>query len=54
MTDNGNAYRSRLHGLDCRELGISHLRTEAYRPRTDGKAERFIKKLTDRWAWGTK
>ncbi|MGA6948218.1 MAG: IS481 family transposase [Solirubrobacterales bacterium] len=51
MTDNGNAYRSRLHGLACRELGISHLRTQAYRPRTNGKAERFIKTLTDRWAY---
>ena len=51
MTDNGNAYRSRLHGLVCQELGIKHLRTRAYRPRTNGKAERFIKTLTDRWAY---
>jgi transposase InsO family protein len=51
MTDNGNPYRSSLHGLACRELGIRHLRTQAYRPRTNGKAERFIKTLTDRWAY---
>jgi transposase InsO family protein len=51
MTDNGNPYRSRLHAIACRELGLKHLRTRAYRPRTNGKAERFIKTLTDRWAY---
>jgi transposase InsO family protein len=45
MTDNGNPYRSRLHAAACRELGIRHPRTEAYRPRTNGKAERFIRTL---------
>jgi transposase InsO family protein len=50
MTDNGNPYRSKLHAVACRELGIKHLRTEAYRPRTNGKAERFIQTLTRRWA----
>jgi transposase InsO family protein len=51
MTDNGNPYRSRLHALACRELGIRHLRTEAYRPRTNGKAERFIRTLLGGWAY---
>ena len=51
MTDNGNPYRSRLHAAVCSELGIKHLLTQAYRPRTNGKAERFIKTLTDRWAY---
>jgi transposase InsO family protein len=51
MTDNGNPYRSTLHAVACRELGIRHLRTQVYRPRTNGKAERFIKTLTDRWAY---
>ena len=50
MTDNGNPYRSKLHAIACRELGVKHLRTEAYRPRTNGKAERFIQTLTRRWA----
>jgi transposase InsO family protein len=50
MTDNGNPYRSKLHAAACRELGLKHLRTEAYRPRTNGKAERFIQTLTRRWA----
>ena len=48
MTDNGNPYRSRAHAIACRELGLRHLRTEAYRPRTNGKAERFIKTLTEK------
>jgi transposase InsO family protein len=51
MTDNGNPYRSRLHAICCRELGLRHLRTRAYTPRTNGKAERFIKTLTDGWAY---
>ena len=51
MTDNGNPYRSQLHAGACRELGIRHLRTEAYRPRTNGKAERFIRTLLGGWAY---
>ena len=51
MTDNGNPYRSKLHATACRKLGVKHLRTRAYRPRTNGKAERFIKTLTVRWAY---
>jgi transposase InsO family protein len=51
MTDNGNPYRSKLHAAACRELGVRHLRTEAYRPRTNGKADRFIQTLTRRWAY---
>jgi transposase InsO family protein len=38
MTDNGSAYRSTLHALACRALGLRHLRTRPYRPRTNGKA----------------
>jgi transposase InsO family protein len=52
MSDNGSCYRSSFHALACRELGLRHLRTQPYRPRTNGKAERFIKTLRDRWAWG--
>ena len=52
LTDNGSAYRSHLHRATCAELGIRHSRTRAYRPRTNGKAERFIKTLTERWAYG--
>jgi len=51
MTDNGNLYRSRLHAAACREFGLRHLRTEAYRPRTNGKAERFIRTMLGAWAY---
>jgi transposase InsO family protein len=52
LTDNGNAYRSTVHALACRRLGIKHLRTRPYRPRTNGKAERFIRTLVESWAYG--
>ena len=52
MSDNGACYRSTVHALACRELGLKHLRTQPYRPRTNGKAGRFIKTLDDRWAGG--
>jgi transposase InsO family protein len=49
MTDNGSAYRSIAHALACRALRIRHLRTRPYRPRTNGKAERFIKTMIAGW-----
>jgi transposase InsO family protein len=52
MTDNGAACRSHAHALACRQLGIRHLTTQPYRPRTNGKAERFIQTLTRRRAHG--
>ena len=52
MTDNGGAYRSTVHALACRALGIRHLRTRAYRPQTNGKAERFIRTMLGGWAYG--
>jgi transposase InsO family protein len=52
MTDNGSAYRSTIHAFACRALGIRHLRTRPYRPRTNGKAERFIRTLLAGWAYG--
>ena len=52
MTDNGSAYRSTVHALACRALGVRHLRTRPYRPRTNGKAERFIRTLLGGWAYG--
>jgi Integrase core domain len=50
--DNGSAYRSTIHALACRTLGIRHLRTRPYRPRTNGKAERFIRTMLGAWAYG--
>jgi transposase InsO family protein len=52
MSDNGSCYRSTIHALACRTLGIRHLRTRPYRPRTNGKAERFIRTLLAGWAYG--
>jgi transposase InsO family protein len=51
MTDNGSAYRSARHALACRALGIKHLRTQPYRPQTNGKAERFIRTMLREWAY---
>jgi transposase InsO family protein len=52
MTDNGSAYRSTVHAIACRALRIRHIRTRPYRPRTNGKAERFIRTLLGGWAYG--
>jgi transposase len=38
LTDNGSAYRSTVHAIACRALGIGHLRTRPRRPQTNGKA----------------
>jgi transposase InsO family protein len=43
LTDNGSPYRSTVHAIACRTLGIRHLRTRPYRPQTNGKPERFIR-----------
>lgn len=51
MTDNGACYRSVLHALACRTLRLKHLRTRPYRPRTNGKAERFIQSALREWAY---
>ena len=52
MTDNGAGYRGAAHALTCAALGLKHIRTRPYRPRTNGKAERFIRTLLDGWAYG--
>jgi len=52
LTDNGSPYRSTIHAIACRALGIRHLRTRPYRPQTNGKAERFIRTMLDGWAYG--
>ena len=52
MTDNGSAYRSKKHAIACRLLKVKHRRTRPYRPRTNGKAERFIRTMLGGWAYG--
>jgi transposase InsO family protein len=51
LTDNGSGYRSKLFATACAELGIRHLFTRPYTPRTNGKAERFIQSLLREWAY---
>ena len=51
MTDNGPAYRSRAWRERCAQLGLRHLRTRPYTPRTNGKAERFIQIFLRSWAY---
>jgi len=53
MSDNGACYRSTVHAAACRELGLKHLRTRPYRPRTNGKAERFIQTMLREWAYAS-
>jgi len=51
LTDNGSCYRSLDFRAACARLGIIHWRTKPYTPRTNGKAERFIKTLQEKWAY---
>jgi transposase InsO family protein len=51
MTDNGSAYVAHAHATALAELGLRHLRIRPYRPRTNGKAERFIQTLANEWAY---
>jgi transposase InsO family protein len=52
LTDNGSAYVARTYALACLALGLRHTRTRPRRPRTNGKAERFIRTLLTEWAYG--
>jgi transposase InsO family protein len=53
MTDNAFTY---LHNRSLRELlaarKIKHLRTQPYRPQTNGKVERFHQTMAREWAYG--
>lgn len=53
MTDNAFAY---VHNRSLHELlagrGIRHLTTKPYRPRTNGKVERFHQTMAREWAYG--
>ena len=51
MTDNGSCYRSRTFRNACRRLGLKHIYTRPYTPRTNGKAERFIQTALREWAY---
>jgi transposase InsO family protein len=51
LTDNGSAYKSRLFATACSDLSARHGFTRPYRPRTNGKAERFIQSALREWAY---
>jgi transposase InsO family protein len=51
MSDNGSGYVSHVFRGTCADLGLRHLRTRAYTPRTNGKAERFTQTLLREWAY---
>jgi transposase InsO family protein len=51
MTDNGSCYRSSTFRNACRRLGLKHIRTRPYTPKTNGKAERFVQTCLREWAY---
>ena len=51
MTDNGSCYRSKDFRDACHDLGLKHIRTRPYTPKTNGKAERFIQTALREWAY---
>ena len=51
MTDNGSAYLSELFAKALHRAGARHIRTRPYRPRANGKAERFIQTSLREWAY---
>jgi transposase InsO family protein len=51
MTDNGSCYKSFAFARACKRLGLKHIRTKPYTPRTNGKAERFIQTCLREWAY---
>ena len=53
MTDNGSCYRSRAFARACKKLGLRHIFTKPYTPKTNGKAERFIQTALREWAYAT-
>ncbi len=53
MTDNAWAYtRSRVFRRLLAERELVHLTTKPYRPRTNGKVERFHQTMAREWAYG--
>ncbi|HSM20258.1 MAG TPA: IS481 family transposase [Hyphomicrobiales bacterium] len=51
MTDNGSCYKSFAFKDACQRLGLRHIRTKPYTPKTSGKAERFIQTCLREWAY---
>jgi transposase InsO family protein len=53
LTDNGPCYKANRFAHTCRQLNLKHRRTRPYTPRTNGKAERFIKTAINEWAYAS-
>src|SRR5262245_43996496 len=51
LTDNGTGDRSRVFAANSRALAVVHRRTRPDTPRTNGKAERFIRTRLRAWAY---
>jgi len=51
MTDNGSCYKAFAFRRACKRLGLRHIRTRPYTPKTNGKAERFIQTALREWAY---
>jgi len=51
MTDNGSCYISKAFRKACKRLGLKHIYTKPYTPKTNGKAERFIQTALREWAY---
>ena len=51
MTDNGSCYKAQDFAKACKALGLKHIRTKPYTPKTNGKAERFIQTALREWAY---
>jgi transposase InsO family protein len=50
MTDNGKGFKN-VFKAACDELGIRHIKTRPYTPKTNGKAERFVQTSLREWAY---
>lgn len=51
LTDNGGVFKSDLFRAVCNRSRLRQSFTKVYRPRTNGKAERFIQTLLREWAY---
>jgi transposase InsO family protein len=50
LSDNGSCFKRRWADA-CHSHGIAVKKTRPYRPQTNGKAERFIRTMLERWAY---
>ena len=53
LTDNGMGYRSYAFRDVLEDRGIAMRKTRPYHPQTNGKAEAFVKIVTNEWAYGS-